>query len=65
MQEDMDVFHEHGANAVLAKPLRIEIFESMVRTIGDILTLKFMHPLLEPSHFTLTRIVSPPGPLTP
>ncbi|KAJ1416544.1 histidine kinase-like ATPase, partial [Ochromonadaceae sp. CCMP2298] len=29
MQEDMDVFHEHGADAVLAKPLRIEIFESM------------------------------------
>ncbi|KAJ1407515.1 histidine kinase-like ATPase, partial [Ochromonadaceae sp. CCMP2298] len=29
MQEDMDVFHEHGADAVLAKPLRIEIFDSM------------------------------------
>ncbi|KAJ1393498.1 CheY-like superfamily [Ochromonadaceae sp. CCMP2298] len=30
LQEDMDVFHERGANAVLAKPLRIEVFESMM-----------------------------------
>ncbi|KAJ1425873.1 hypothetical protein B484DRAFT_464385 [Ochromonadaceae sp. CCMP2298] len=33
MQADIDVFIQHGANAVLAKPLRVEIFESMVRTI--------------------------------
>jgi hypothetical protein len=32
MQEDVDIFKQHGANAVLAKPLRIETFESMVRT---------------------------------
>jgi CheY-like chemotaxis protein len=31
MQADVDVFKQHGANAVLYKPLRIEIFESMVR----------------------------------
>jgi CheY-like chemotaxis protein len=31
MQSDVDVFIQHGANVVLSKPLRIEIFESMVR----------------------------------
>jgi len=39
MQQDTDVFYAHGANAVLAKPLRIEIFENMVRTMGHIVTL--------------------------
>mmetsp|Transcript_25849 Transcript_25849/g.55888 ORF Transcript_25849/g.55888 Transcript_25849/m.55888 type:complete len:139 (+) Transcript_25849:1-417(+) len=33
MQADVDVFIEHGANAVLAKPLRIEIFESMMLSV--------------------------------
>ncbi|KAJ1414473.1 histidine kinase-like ATPase [Ochromonadaceae sp. CCMP2298] len=33
MHADIDNFMQHGADAVLAKPLRIEIFESMVRTV--------------------------------
>ncbi|KAJ1437189.1 histidine kinase-like ATPase [Ochromonadaceae sp. CCMP2298] len=33
MQADIDVFLQHGADAVLAKPLRVEQFESMVRTL--------------------------------
>jgi CheY-like chemotaxis protein len=31
MQADVNVFKQHGANAVLSKPLHIEIFDSMVR----------------------------------
>jgi hypothetical protein len=33
IQEDVDVFINHGADSVLAKPLHIEVFESMVSTI--------------------------------
>ncbi|KAJ1403163.1 CheY-like superfamily, partial [Ochromonadaceae sp. CCMP2298] len=33
MQVDVDVFLQSGANSVLAKPLRIEIFERIVRTL--------------------------------
>mmetsp|Transcript_25848 Transcript_25848/g.55884 ORF Transcript_25848/g.55884 Transcript_25848/m.55884 type:complete len:282 (-) Transcript_25848:414-1259(-) len=33
MQQDTDVFYAHGANAVLAKPLRIEIFENMMASL--------------------------------
>jgi CheY-like chemotaxis protein len=34
MAADVDFFIQHGANAVLAKPLRIEIFESMVSKVA-------------------------------
>ncbi|KAJ1429452.1 histidine kinase-like ATPase [Ochromonadaceae sp. CCMP2298] len=34
MKEDVDVFHEHGANTVLAKPLRLEVFENMMASIS-------------------------------
>ncbi|KAJ1422200.1 hypothetical protein B484DRAFT_433045, partial [Ochromonadaceae sp. CCMP2298] len=33
MQADIDVFIQHGANAVLAKPLRVETFESMMASL--------------------------------
>ncbi|KAJ1416956.1 histidine kinase-like ATPase, partial [Ochromonadaceae sp. CCMP2298] len=33
MQADINIFLQHGANAVLAKPLRIEIFESMMASL--------------------------------
>eukprot|EP00601_Ochromonadales_sp_CCMP2298_P000035 CAMPEP_0173180008 /NCGR_PEP_ID=MMETSP1141-20130122/6460_1 /TAXON_ID=483371 /ORGANISM="non described non described, Strain CCMP2298" /LENGTH=128 /DNA_ID=CAMNT_0014102777 /DNA_START=1 /DNA_END=384 /DNA_ORIENTATION=- len=35
MQADVDVFMDAGANAVLAKPLRIEIFESMMASLSS------------------------------